>query len=177
MLRLILSYVTFPGVIVHECAHAWACRSLGIVVVKICYLRIGNPIGYVLHERPAYALQHIMVAVAPFFVSTFVALMISTVASAIFASGSMIEFDEVVLASALWLGFSVALHAFPSRGDADALWDEVKSREVSFFAKLLLIPVVALIRLTGFGARLWLDVLYAMVVVALPPLLILSYPV
>ena len=176
MIRLILSYITFPGVIVHEFAHAWACRQLGIRVIKICYLRIGNPLGYVLHERPVYAIQHIMVAVAPFFVSTFFALAISSMASALFASNALAEFHDLLMPSALWLGFSIALHAFPSSGDADALWDDVTSREVGFCAKLLLVPTVGLIRLTGLGARVWLDVLYAVVVVAAPPLVMLSPP-
>ena len=161
MMRLILSYLTFPGVVVHEFAHAWACRRMKIAVVKVCYLRIGNPLGYVLHERPLYAIQHIMVAVAPFFVSTFLAMMISTIISVLFASHILIEPHYLVMPSALWLSFSVALHAFPSSGDADSLWEDVKSRQVGFFAKLLLVPVVALIRLTGLGARVWLDVLYA----------------
>jgi hypothetical protein len=75
----------------------------------------------------------------------------------------------------LWFSFSIALHAFPSSGDADALWDDVRSSEVGFLARLLLVPVVGLIRLTGLGARYWLDVLYAIVVVAVPPLFMLAY--
>lgn len=174
MMRLILSYMTFPGVVVHEFAHAWACRRMGIAVIKVCYLRIGNPVGYVLHERPAYTLQHIVVAVAPFFVSTAAALIVSLLASALFASHSLVEFHNILVPTALWLSFSIALHAFPSSGDADALWGDVRSSQVGFLAKLLLIPVVGLIRLTGLGARVWLDALYAMVVVALPPLVLLT---
>jgi hypothetical protein len=174
IIRLIMSYLTFPGVVVHEFAHAWACRRMGIPVLKICYLRIGNPLGYVLHERPEYAIQHIMIAVAPFFVSTFCALAVSLVVSALYASYFLPEFHTILIPSALWLSFSIALHAFPSSGDADALWDEVKNGEAGFLAKLLLVPVVALIRLTGFGARVWLDTLYAMVVVAVPPLVVLA---
>jgi hypothetical protein len=177
MLRLVLSYVTFPGVIVHEFAHARACRWLGIPVIKVCYLRFGNPLGYVLHERPAYAIQHIMVAVAPFFVSTLIALAVSALAALLLASHVLVEYHDLIMPFSLWLGFSIALHAFPSSGDADALWDDVRSREVGFCAKLLLVPVVGLLRLTGLGARFWLDCLYAMVVVALPPLMILSFMV
>lgn len=148
---------------------------MGITVVKVCYLRIGNPVGYVLHEKPAYAIQHIMVAVAPFFVSTFLALVVSSVASAMFASTFLQEYHDLVIASALWLSFSISLHAFPSSGDADALWDDVRRGQAGFFAQLLLVPTVALIRLTDLGARVWLDVLYAMVVVALPPLVVFLY--
>jgi len=160
---------------VHELAHAWACRWMGIAVLKVCYFRFGNPLGYVLHERPVYAVQHIMVAVAPFFVSTLFALIVSLAAGLLSASRVLTGFHDQFMLSALWLGFSIALHAFPSGGDADALWDEVTSREVSLFAKLLLVPVVALIRLTGLGVQLWLDALYAMLVVAVPHLMIFSF--
>ena len=171
---MILSYMTFPGVIVHEFAHAWACRRMGVPVIKVCYLRFGNPVGYVLHERPEHAVQHIVVAVAPFFISTLFALVVSSVASALLASHILIAFHGLIMPAALWLGFSIALHAFPSSGDADALWDNVRRRDVGFCAKLMLVPVVGLIRLTGVGARVWLDALYAVCVVALPPLILLS---
>jgi hypothetical protein len=145
---------------------------MGIRVIKVCYLRFGNPLGYVLHERPEFALQHIMVAVAPFFVSTVAALAVSMSAAVLSAGHLLSEFQEILMPVGLWLGFSIALHAFPSSGDADSLWDEVRSREVGFCAKLLLVPVVALIRLTGIGSRVWLDLLYAAVVVAVPPVIV-----
>ncbi len=171
MLRLALAYLTFPGVMVHEFAHAWACRRLGIAVHKVCYLRLGNPLGYVLHQRPAFALQHIMVAVAPFFVSTVIACAVSLGATVYGASQAMREYQDAVMPIALWLSFSIALHAFPSREDADSLWDEVMSHDVGFFAKLVLVPVVGMIRLAGIGSRFWLDLLYAITIVVVPPLI------
>lgn len=173
--RLIVSLLTFPGVVVHEFAHAWACRRLGIRVLKVCYLRLGNPLGYVLHEQPAYAVQHIMVAVAPFFVSTATALSVSLLASLVAVSPSAAEFRDLAVLFGAWLSFSIALHAFPSSGDGDALWEDVASPDVSFFAKLLLTPVVGLIRLCQAGAAIWLDALFAMGVVALPPLMLVAF--
>jgi hypothetical protein len=167
--------MTFPGVIMHEYAHARACRWLGIRVIKTCYLRFGNPLGYVIHERPPYTIQHILVAVAPFFISTGTALLISTLACCLFAGTLSVEYRDSVTIVSVWLAFSVALHAFPSSGDADSLWDDVCSSSVGLFPKLMLVPVVALIRLTGLGARLWLDALFAICVVALPPLILLSF--
>lgn len=172
MLRTVLAYLTFPGVMVHEYAHARACRSMGIRVIKVCYLRLGNPLGYVLHERPEYAFQHIIVATAPFFISTAIALVLGLAGAVIAVSQALVEFQEIVLPLSLWLGFSIALHAFPSSGDADSLWDEVTSPDVGFFAKLLLVPVVGMIRLAGIGSRVWLDLVYALIVVAVPPLLV-----
>ncbi|MFA7061679.1 MAG: metalloprotease family protein [Pedobacter sp.] len=173
VLRHLLSYITFPGVIVHEFAHAWACRRMGIHVHKICYLRLGNPMGYVLHEQPVFVFQHIMVAVAPFFVSTALALAVSLSACVLARSQVFPEIRDMGALAAVWFSFSLALHAFPSNGDADSLWADVKSPDISLFAKLLLVPVVGLIRLAQMGTCLWLDVLFALLVVALPPTLLL----
>lgn len=172
--RLIVSFLTFPGVMLHEFAHAWACRRLGIRVLKVCYLRLGNPLGYVLHEQPEYAAQHIMVAVAPFFVSTSAALAVSLVSSLLAASPAAAKFRDLAVPVGAWLSFSMALHAFPSSGDGDALWHGVTSPGVSFFAKLLLAPVVGLIRLGQAGAVVWLHALFAVAVVALPPVALVA---
>lgn len=173
MLRLILSYITFPGIVAHEFAHAWACRRMGIRIHKVCYLRLGNPLGYVIHEQPQYTLQHIIVAVAPFFVSTTLGLAVSLTASLLIRSTASPEIRTAATLGMVWISFSCALHAFPSSGDADALWNDVRSSDVGFFAKLLLAPVVGLIRLAQIGVRLWLDVLFALAVVLLPPVALL----
>jgi len=173
MIRYLLSYVTFPGVIIHEFAHAWACRRMGVRVIKVCYLRFGNPPGYVLHARPASALQHIIIAAAPVFVSTALSSIISC-AAGVFATSHAVDNHGAILALSLWVCFSVALHAFPSGGDADALWSDVKNPKVSLAAKLLLVPVVSLIRLAGFGRHFWVDVLFAAVVTAAPLLIVMK---
>ena len=173
MIRYLLSYLTFPGVIVHESAHAWACRLMGVRVIKVCYLRLGNPPGYVLHGRPATALQHIVIATAPVFVSTIVSLVISG-AAGVFYTSHAVDYHDAILALSLWVCFSVALHALPSGGDADALWSDVKNPKVSLAAKLLLVPVVSLIRLAGFGRHFWFDVIFAAVVTAVPLLMVMK---
>ncbi len=172
-MRRIVSYLTFPGIVVHEFAHAWACKRLGIRVHHVCYLRLGDPMGYVLHEAPAYAFQHIMVAVAPFFVSTLLALFFSLGGCFLARSPFFAETRDVLALTGLWLGFSCALHAFPSSGDGDSLWLDVRSPDVNLLSKLLLVPVVGMIRLGQMGTRLWLDALFALCVVALPPTLLL----
>jgi hypothetical protein len=171
--RRILSYLTFPGVITHEFAHAWACRRMGVRVTKVCYLRFGNPPGYVLHGRPATALQHIVIATAPLFISTFLSLIISS-AAGVFSVSHAVDYRDVILALTLWVSFSVGLHALPSGGDGDALWSDVKNPKVSLAAKLLLVPVVGLIRLAGFGRHIWFDVIFAAVVTVAPLLMVMK---
>lgn len=74
---------------------------------------------------------------------------------------------------AVWLSFSTALHAFPSSGDADALWKEARNPEIGFLAKTMLVPVIGLLRLIQLGPRCFLDVLFALAMVGLPPALLL----
>jgi hypothetical protein len=169
--RRILSFLTFPGVIVHEYAHAWACRCMGVRVIKVCYLRLGNPMGYVLHERPDSTLQHIVIATAPLFVATLLSLIISCAVGVFFVSPVADGYNDVILVLSLWLSFSFALHAFPSSGDADSLWNDVKNPNISLASKLLLVPVVALIRLAGFGGHFRLDMIFAVVVTVVPLLI------
>src|SRR4249920_1543908 len=104
---------------------------MGVRVIKVCYLRLGNPMGYVLHERPDSTLQHIVIATAPLFVATLLSLIISCAVGVFFVSPVADDYHGVILALSLWVCFSVALHAFPSSGDADALWSDVKSPNVS----------------------------------------------
>ena len=49
----LISLVTFPGVIVHELAHVVFCRLTKTPILSVCYFRLGNPAGYVIHERPS----------------------------------------------------------------------------------------------------------------------------
>lgn len=174
MLRLALTYLTFPGVMVHEFAHAWACRRMGIRVITVCYLRLGNPAGYVLHARPATALQHIIIATAPLGLATFLSLLISALAGAYGIGSTAAGNHDAVAAIALWLSLSIALHAFPSSGDADALWSDVKNPTISLAAKTLLVPVVGLIRLAGFSRHFCLDLLFAACVTLAPFLLVMK---
>ena len=173
MPRLLLCYLTFPGIIVHEFAHAWACRRLGIPVERVCYLRLGNPMGYVLHARPASVVRHILIVLAPFFVSSTVALAAGLGAALLARSRLPPESRDAVSILALWLAFSAGLHAFPSSGDADALRDEINSPERGLLAKALLIPVLGMLRLIRLGSRFWLDILFALAMVGLAPTLLL----
>ena len=47
---VLVSAVTFPGVVVHEAAHMLFCRIRGVAVLDVCFFRFGNPAGYVVHD-------------------------------------------------------------------------------------------------------------------------------
>ncbi|MGE0918334.1 DUF3267 domain-containing protein [Trichlorobacter lovleyi] len=174
LVSFFFNIMTIPGVPVHEYAHALACRLSGVRVHKVCYLRLGNPRGYVLHEQPDTAWQHIIVSVAPFVVCSLVAMLLGIGVGLLLQAGLMTKQHEEIAGPFLcWLAWAVGACAFPSGGDADSLWQATKSREISLFGKLLVVPVVGLIRLGQVGSFFWLDLVWGIMVgVAIPAELI-----
>lgn len=166
----LIALVTFPGVIVHEMAHQFFCRLAGVAVFHVCYFRFGNPAGYVKHEVPQRLWQHVLICVAPFFVNTLLGALIALPAAIpvmTFDAGSTLNYVLI------WLGVSIAMHAFPSTGDGAAMWVSIKQPGVSWLARLLVAPLVGFIFLFSIGSMFWLDAIYGgLVVMALPYLLI-----
>jgi len=166
----LIAIVTFPGVIVHEVAHQLFCRLCKVAVLDVCYFRFENPCGYVVHEIPESGYKSILIGVGPFFVNTIIGIMIALPAAIPvlnFSSGNILDYFLI------WLGVSIAMHSFPSTGDAKSIWKSVWSRETSIFTKILATPIVGLIYLCAAGSVVWLDVLYgAGVTLAIPNLLI-----
>jgi hypothetical protein len=73
----------------------------------------------------------------------------------------------------IYLGVSIAMHAFPSRGDANVIWEAMKESNTPVWVKIIGYPVVGLIYLGSLGSFFWLDLLYGIgVAVGLPNLII-----
>jgi hypothetical protein len=111
----LIAALTFPGVVVHELAHQFFCRLFGVAIFDVCYFRFGNPAGYVIHEHPTKASQQIWIGVGPFLVNSVVGAIIAAPASIQvlqFEAGTPLDYVLI------WLGISIAMHAFPSTGDA-----------------------------------------------------------
>lgn len=166
----LISIVTFPGVIVHEIAHQFFCRLFRVAVFEVCYFRIGNPAGYVVHEAPRKGYQNIMISVGPFLFNSIVGAVIAApgaIPVLQFEAGSPLDYALV------WLGISIAMHSFPSTGDAKSMWQGLWSGGSSVFAKLLGGPLVVIIYAGAIGSIFWLDLVYGIgVALLLPKLLI-----
>jgi hypothetical protein len=168
---VLVTLLTFPGVIVHEAAHQLFCRWLRVAVLDVRYLRLGNPSGFVIHEVPPTALKHLLIAVGP--------VMVNTVVGALVALPAV--FPVIYLGAGtplhallLWLGISIAMHAFPSTTDAKAVWASLKSPRTPLSLKLTAMPVVGLIYLGALGSRIWLDVVYAFFAINVIPSVMLA---
>jgi hypothetical protein len=115
---IVISLVTVPGIIVHELAHQLFCRLYKVPVFKVVYFQMGNPAGYVLHEAVKNKAQGIMISVGPFFVNTVLGALIAMPAALpVFTFNNATPLDYLLI----YLGVSIAMHAFPSRGDADVI--------------------------------------------------------
>ncbi|RKR81600.1 putative zincin peptidase [Mucilaginibacter gracilis] len=167
---VLISLATFPGVIVHELAHQFFCWLFNVPVFKVVYFKTGNPAGYVLHEKVSNKFQHIMISIGPFIVNTVLGAIIAFPAALpIFKLNNATPIDFVLI----YMGVSIAMHAFPSTGDAKSIWDGLKDEDTSIAAKIFGYPIVGLIYAGTLGRFFWLDALYGIAVaVGLPNLLI-----
>lgn len=165
----ILAILTFPGVIVHELAHQLFCRWCKVPVFEVCYFRDANPAGYVLHE-PAQKTSHsILISVGPFILNTTVAFLIGLPAALQFKFDAAGPLDYLLL----YLGVSIGMHAFPSTGDANSLWNSVMNDQTPLIARIVVAPIVGIIYLGAIGSFFWLDALYGVgVAIGLPWLII-----
>ena len=166
----LIAALTFPGVIVHELAHQLFCRFWRVAIFDVRYFQFGNPSGYVIHEHPATLKQQVWITVGPFFLNSILGALIAAPASINviqFGSGS---FTDYVL---VWLGVSIAMHAFPSTGDAHSLWTAIRSSSASPRMRAIAYPVVGIILLGALGSMVWLDLLYGIgVALAVPKVLV-----
>lgn len=166
----VVSALTFPGVVIHEIAHQLLCRWLKVPVFEVCYFRIQNPSGYVIHEKPREPWKNIAIGVGPFFINTIIGGLVASMGAIPvikFHTGSLIDYFFI------WLGVSIAMHAFPSTGDAKTIWDIIKEKETGIGLKLIGFPIVLIIYIGALLSVVWFDLFYGIAVaMVLPNLLI-----
>lgn len=164
-----VALLTFPGVIVHEFAHKLFCQWTGTRVIQVCYFRYGNPVGYVLHDIPNNIWKHILIDVGPFFVNTSISFVMGLFITSLNPYKTTSEFENLFIAIGTWLSFSIAMHSFPSIGDAESIWSAIWQRGTPISARILGVPLVTLIFLGAVGSIFWLNAFYAGIVVILIP--------
>lgn len=158
---VLISLLTFPGVIVHELAHQIFCRLTNTAVLDVCYFRLGNPSGYVLHEKPKNAGINILIGVGPFFLNSILGAIIALPAAISgFSFGSTLDTKKIFICFLAWLGISIAMHSFPSTGDAKSMWKAIKEPGTSILTRIVGTPIIGLIYLGAAGSVIWLDLVY-----------------
>jgi len=166
---IVISVVTFPGVVVHELAHQLCCRICRIPVYQVKYFQLKNPCGYVIHESTSNPWKNLLTGLGPFFVNTILGLIITFPAyfclwgmgKYLYGYGSTADAVKVVCVLLYWLGLSILMHAFPSTGDAKALIQSImKNSDVNVLVKIITAPFIGLIYIGAVGSVVWLDLFY-----------------
>jgi len=162
----LIALLTFPGVIVHEAAHQLFCRFFRVAVHDVCYFRVGNPAGYVVHEQSALPSHQVWIALGPFLLNTLLGALIAAPAAI-----PVMQFDtggplDYLL---IWLGVSIAMHAFPSEADGETIMDTLETRQTSRLTKFISVPAICMICLASLGKFVWLDLLYGIAIAMLLP--------
>lgn len=151
----LISILTFPGIIFHELGHEWFCRWTGVPVREVCYFRLGNPAGYVIHARPKKFYQAFFIALGPLITGTFIAIPVFVLSKWIALIHPQLELLLV------WLGVSIAANAFPSSGDAKNLWQETNRHVRHSFGAVVGYPFVLLMYIADILSVFWFDFFYA----------------
>jgi hypothetical protein len=112
----VIAILTFPGVIVHEAAHRFFCDLAHVPVYDVCYFRIGNPSGYVIHGPTKSLRASFLITIGPLLINTLLCAVICF-APAISLSLNVAN-APIVFVLLGWLGLSIGMHAFPSPQDA-----------------------------------------------------------
>jgi hypothetical protein len=149
---VLISTLTFPGVILHELGHKIFCHLTGVRVIKTCLFRFGNPCGYVKYEMPSRYIQSFFIAVGPLITNTAFALLSYWISN-------MVELKiEIAL---IWLGGSIAMHAFPSSVDGKTLWQDTNRHVKHNFLVIFAYPFSLIILLASVLRRVLFDLIYA----------------
>jgi hypothetical protein len=155
----IIAWATFPGVIVHEFGHRLFCSLTNTPVRQVCYFRFGNPAGYVIHERPDSVWKHMLIGCGPLIVNSIVGF---TLGAIVLLGLSGMEGTVFITSFLLWLAVSIAMHSFPSTGDAKSIWSALWDEDAPGLARLVGTPLVGLIYVGAIGSILWLDLAYGL---------------
>lgn len=149
------------------------CRMRQVAVLDVCFIRFGNPAGYVIHEAPKDFTSNFLISVGPFFINTFLCFVLCFPAFLRYRAFNMGDPLSLLL---LWLGVSIGSHAFPSNQDAASLLAAAKTavRKMHPLA-IISFPLVGLIYIANVLRFFWFDVIYGLGVgLGLPELLIKS---
>ena len=116
---ILIALATFPGVIAHEAAHLLFCRIRKVAVFEVCYFRLGNPAGYVVHEPTDDFTTSFLIAVGPFIINSLLCVVFcfpAVLPVRVFGLSDPVSYFWI------WLGVSIGMHAFPSTQDGRGLW-------------------------------------------------------
>ncbi len=111
----ITSYLTFPGIVLHETAHLVMCLLFGVKVTRVRFFRFDGSGGDVTYQSPNSYIKIFFIALSP--------MVIGSVVSYVLLHNTFItpNIDIYLYYIYIWAGFCFALHSLPSIQDANSL--------------------------------------------------------
>jgi hypothetical protein len=133
-----------------------------VAVLDACYFRVGNPAGYVIHERSSDFTTTFLISMGPFFVNTVLCLLICFPA---YMPIKFFEIEHPLSYFLIWLGVSIGMHAIPSNEDAKNVFEEAKVHAKSLnILALITFPLVVLIYVFNALRIVWADLIYGIAI-------------
>ena len=177
MKSILRSIFYMPGVVTHELSHHIFCIIFNAKVIKVCYYNFKDSSGYVRHERPQHLYQDVLIAVAPFFLNTFLGGLVAypTIINKLPTLG-LVTLNWRDLLS-IFTSISIGMQAIPSKGDALSMWNFIGESDMNFLlkiaAKLIITPLVLMVFLLNFlSSFLKIDLFYGICVCFFGPKII-----
>jgi hypothetical protein len=170
----IISWLTFPGVIVHEAAHMLFCKLFGLSIIDVRFFRLAvtGPAGYVIHEPTERFWPTFFISCGPFIINSLLCFVICLSVFLPIRFFGLQRFEYLAMG---WLGLSIGMHAFPSNQDASNLWALAKQKvKTGNYLVCLVFPIVILVHIGNLLSILWADFFYAIGVGLLLPELIMK---
>ena len=135
-----LSYLFFPGITIHELAHATACVLLGVKIKKTKLFSFTD--GYVVFDD-SKSYNNILISIFPFFFNIAFAVL----------SAFLIKTGTSLLLTILliWLSLSALFFCVPSKQDARNVFEAVKKTYTEsqpiymWLLKIILLPLTLLL--------------------------------
>ena len=177
MKAILRSIFYMPGVVTHELSHHIFCIIFNAKVIKVCYYNFKDSSGYVRHERPKHLYQDVLIAVAPFFLNTFLGGLVvyPTIINKLPTLG-LLSLDWLDILSMI-ISISIGMQAIPSKGDALSMWNFIGESNMNFLlkitARLIIAPLFFVVFLLNFlSSFLKIDLFYGICVCFFGPKII-----
>lgn len=149
-----IALITAPGVIAHEFGHLLFCFFAGVKIYRVKLFSFNTVAGYVTHDEPKKFLQSLLVSFGPLTFNSFISLLL---------------FSQISLSHLTWftllyfyLGIVIALHAIPSVGDANTLFEISKGKLFRSPFAFLGFPLVVILYILNFLKRYHIHFIYAL---------------
>lgn len=178
----LVSFLTFPGVMMHELGHQLACFISKVAVFRVQYFKFDYKVaGFVEHEKTDNPWKSLLITYGPFLFNTIIGTIF------VFPLAMMWALSDARIMLPLWakllcyvlayIGVSCLANAFPSSGDAQTLFTSVvKNKEIPLAARIIIAPFVAVIYVCSLLKFFWFDFVFALGVPELIYSIISHYP-